>query len=73
MLKVLSGEAVRALDERAAERGVSPLLLMESAGRGAAEAIRTWEQTVVGKRVLAVCGKGGNGGDALCAVRWVGR
>lgn len=72
VLKVLSAEAVRALDARSAERGVSPLLLMESAGRGAAEAIREWEPAAARGRVLAVCGKGGNGGDALCAARWLG-
>lgn len=72
VLKVLSAEAVRTLDARSAERGVSPLLLMESAGRGAAEAIREWEPAAARGRVLAVCGTGGNGGDALCAARWLG-
>ena len=72
VLKVLSAEAARALDERSAGRGVSPLLLMESAGRGAAEAIRTWNRALAMGRVLAVCGRGGNGGDALCAARWLG-
>ncbi len=66
-------EAMRALDARAEEGGSPPLLLMESAGRGAAEAVRAWDPTVVGRRILAVCGKGGNGGDALCAARWLGR
>ncbi|MBC7169780.1 NAD(P)H-hydrate dehydratase [Candidatus Bipolaricaulota bacterium] len=73
MLKVLSTEAARALDARAAEGGVSPLLLMESAGRGAAMTVRAWDKSVVGKRILAVCGTGGNGGDALAAARWLGQ
>ncbi|MBC7220087.1 NAD(P)H-hydrate dehydratase [Candidatus Bipolaricaulota bacterium] len=73
MLKVLSMEAVRALDARAAAGGVLPLLLMESAGRGAAEAVRTWAPDLAKGRVLAVCGTGGNGGDALAAARWLGR
>ncbi len=73
VLNVFSADAVRALDERAAELGVAPLLLMESAGRGAAEAIRAWDPELAAGRVLAVCGRGGNGGDALCAARWLGR
>lgn len=72
MNKVLGADGVRALDEKAAARGALPLLLMESAGRGAAEAIRTWNAELAAGRVLAVCGTGGNGGDALCAARWLG-
>lgn len=72
MLKVLSSEAIRELDACAAHLGVAPLLLMESAGHAAARAIRLWNPDLAGKRVLAVCGKGGNGGDALSAARWLG-
>jgi len=72
VLKVFSAATMRALDGRAAELGVFPLLLMESAGRGAAEEIRAWNPELATKRVLAVCGKGGNGGDALAAARWLG-
>lgn len=72
MLPVLSGKDIRALDKKAEELGVSSLLLMESAGRGAAEEIRRWLSDVRGRRILALCGKGGNGGDALCALRYLG-
>ncbi len=72
MRPVLGTEAVRFLDREAAARGVEPLLLMESAGRGAAEAIRAWRPGLAQGRVLAVCGTGGNGGDALGAARWLG-
>lgn len=72
VLKVFSGEVIRAVDRRAEELGVSSLLLMESAGRGAAEEMRRWWPELHGKRVVAVCGRGGNGGDALCALRWLG-
>jgi len=72
VLKVFSSETMRAVDERAAELGVAPLLLMESAGRGAAEEIREWSAGLSAKRVLALCGKGGNGGDALSVARWLG-
>lgn len=72
MEPVFGAEGVRALDHGAEARGVPPLLLMESAGRGAAEAIRAWRPDLARSRVLAVCGKGGNGGDALGAARWLG-
>jgi len=72
MLRVLSSESVRDLDARSAGLGVAPLLLMESAGHGAARAIRLWNPDLAGKRVLAVCGTGGNGGDALSTARWLG-
>lgn len=72
MLPVLSPEATRELDRRAEELGVPALLLMESAGRGAAEEIRRWLLDLSGRRILAVAGKGGNGGDALCALRFLG-
>lgn len=72
VLGVFSAEAMRALDRRAEERGVSSLLLMESAGRAAAEEIRRWRPELARGRVLALCGRGGNGGDALCALRWLG-
>lgn len=72
MLPVLSAEAVRELDRRAEELGVPALLLMESAGRGAAEEIRRWLLDLKGRRILAVAGRGGNGGDALCALRFLG-
>ncbi len=72
MLSVLSGEAVRGLDRRAEELGVPALLLMESAGRSAAEEIRRWLGDLHGRRILALAGKGGNGGDALCALRFLG-
>ncbi len=72
MLSVLSGEGIKELDRRAEALGVPSLLLMESAGRGAAEELRKWLSEVRGRRILALCGKGGNGGDALCALRYLG-
>src|SRR5207244_699985 len=51
--------------------------LMENAGRGAAEAIVAWLTTATrvarGRRVVVVCGKGGNGGDGFVAARWLAR
>jgi yjeF C-terminal region, hydroxyethylthiazole kinase-related/yjeF N-terminal region len=72
MLPVLSSQAIKELDRRSEELGVPSLLLMESAGRGIAEELRKWLMDVRGRRILGLCGKGGNGGDALCALRYLG-
>ncbi|MCS7240342.1 MAG: NAD(P)H-hydrate dehydratase, partial [Candidatus Bipolaricaulota bacterium] len=72
MLPVLSSQTIRELDKRSEALGIPPLLLMESAGRGAAEEVRKWLSDVRGRKILALCGKGGNGGDALCALRYLG-
>ncbi len=72
MKPVLGAAGVRALDRRAEALGVPPLLLMESAGHSAAEAVRRWDGERSRGRVLALCGPGGNGGDALSAARWLG-
>jgi NAD(P)H-hydrate epimerase len=63
----LTRDQVRALDRRAAEEfGVPGVVLMENAGRGAAEVLLS-----LGARgpVLVCCGKGNNGGDGLVIAR----
>jgi NAD(P)H-hydrate epimerase len=69
MNRVLSREQIRALDRYAIESCRVPgLLLMENAGRGAAELI--WERIPAPcARVLVVCGVGNNGGDGLVVAR----
>lgn len=75
MIPVLSRAQMRAFDEHANERcHVPTLLLMENAGRGAADAI---EQVlsgrrpggVIGARVVVLAGSGNNGGDGLVVAR----
>ncbi len=72
MKPVLWSESVRALDAKAEELGVPGILLMESAAHGAAAAVRHWAGSVAGERVVGLCGRGGNGGDALGVLRWLG-
>ena len=67
--RVLSVAEARALDRDAVERlGLPSLLLMETAGRGVAEAARA-----MGERWVVLCGPGNNGGDGMCAARHLGR
>lgn len=63
----LSRDEVKELDRRAIEEyGVPGVVLMENAGRGAAELVRS-----LGVRgpVVVCCGKGNNGGDGFVIAR----
>lgn len=63
----LTREAVRAVDRRAIDDyGVPGVVLMENAGRGAAEVLLS--QGVRGP-ILICCGKGNNGGDGYVMAR----
>lgn len=65
---LLSREQVRRVDQRAIEAyGVPGIVLMENAGRGAAEIIR---QTCPAARgAIIACGPGNNGGDGFVIAR----
>jgi NAD(P)H-hydrate epimerase len=68
----LSRQELRALDERAArEYGLATIVLMETAGRGAAELLLAQAgATPAGLGHVAVCcGKGNNGGDGFVLAR----
>ena len=70
---VLSTEAMRAADRRTIEAfGLPGFTLMETAGRGAADAIETAFGPMAGRRVLVLAGKGNNGGDGLVVARVLG-
>src|SRR5947209_7460838 len=66
-VRPLSRDEVRSIDARAAEGlGLPTLVLMENAGRGAAEWLRS---RVGGGRVVVACGPGNNGGDGGVVAR----
>jgi NAD(P)H-hydrate epimerase len=65
----LNREQSRALDRKVIEEGGVPgVVLMENAGRGAAELLL---QLGVKGSVLVCCGKGNNGGDGFVIARWL--
>lgn len=72
MRSILNRQQIRAYDRLATERFKIPsLLLMENAGRGAADVIRNLilEADVPRPRICIVCGTGNNGGDGFVVAR----
>lgn len=64
---IVSPARMRAVDENARALGVSPLQLMESAGKALADLVRSFHADPV----LVLCGKGNNGGDGMVAARYL--
>lgn len=75
MLPLYTAEEMRRLDRHAiGELGIPGAVLMENAGRGAAEGVKALLEDLKAPRnarVAVVCGKGGNGGDGFVAARWL--
>ncbi len=69
MQLVLSPAQMRSLEERAFELGLSSLLLMEEAARGAFTLLDERLGGVKGRRLLFLIGPGNNGGDGLAMAR----
>ena len=71
MIPVLSRAQMRAFDRHAIEACHVPgVVLMENAGRGAADvASRLLGPSLAGARVVVVCGAGNNGGDGFVVAR----
>jgi NAD(P)H-hydrate epimerase len=75
---VFTAEEMRRVDERAIrDLGIPGATLMENAGAGAADAALAWlsagKRSARGRRVVIVCGKGGNGGDGFVVARRLAR
>lgn len=68
---VLSREEMRELDRYTIEQfGLSSPILMENAGRGCAEIIRS-DYLQHGDKIGVFCGQGNNGGDGFVIARWL--
>ncbi len=67
MTRAMTAEQAREIDRRAVEAcGMSSLVLMENAGRGAVDVL---ERLGIAGPVLIPCGSGNNGGDGLVMAR----
>jgi NAD(P)H-hydrate epimerase len=60
---------MRALEERAAEHGRPPAVLMEEAGLGVAQEVFVSLGAVPERKIVVLVGPGNNGGDGLVAAR----
>lgn len=70
MMRSLSRQEVRAVDRFAIDRlGVPGVVLMENAGRNAADAIEEFLGGAAGKSAAVVAGAGNNGGDGFVIAR----
>ncbi|HUH08270.1 MAG TPA: NAD(P)H-hydrate dehydratase [Egibacteraceae bacterium] len=69
MIPLYTPLQVRMMDERAFERGVAPLDLMERAAGHLARGIVGLAGAGYGLRAVLLCGNGNNGGDGLAAAR----
>lgn len=64
MFLAITAERMKKIEEKAAEVGITPLLLMENAGKAVAEAARNFGE----KAAILAC-TGNNGGDGFVAAR----
>jgi hydroxyethylthiazole kinase-like uncharacterized protein yjeF len=65
-MKIVSVEQMRELEARAErELGMSSRVLMEYAGRSAADLFRQWAGELAEKNIVLLIGPGNNGGDGL--------
>ncbi len=73
-MEILTGQQMQRADRHAIETlRIPSLLLMESAGRGVAEAVLREHPGASSLGILVLCGKGNNGGDGLVAARHLAR
>ena len=69
-MKISTVDEMRRIDKLAAETyGLDATLLMENAGRAAADVMTEVMGTSAGKTVAVLAGSGNNGGDAYAAAR----
>ena len=71
MQPVLTAAETQALDRETEARGTPVAELMERAGLAVARAAMEVAGGSYGRRAVAVCGKGNNGGDGLVAARYL--
>jgi ADP-dependent NAD(P)H-hydrate dehydratase / NAD(P)H-hydrate epimerase len=68
-MKLLTAAEIRDLDRRAIEDGIPGAVLMENAGRAAAEQVHDFFGSIWPGPVLILAGKGNNGGDGYVVAR----
>jgi len=71
-MKVATAEQMQELDRKSIETYRIPgIVLMENAGRGAAEVISDTFPDIRNKKIAIIAGKGNNGGDGFVIARYL--
>ncbi len=68
-MKVVTVDQMRQIEQRAAEIGLPPEILMENAGLAVAQETKNWLGNVKARHILILIGPGNNGGDGLVTAR----
>jgi NAD(P)H-hydrate epimerase len=71
IMKVLTAEQMRQIDQECARLGTPTSVLMENAGKAVAEETRRSLGKIEDKHILCLIGPGNNGGDGLVASRYL--
>ena len=71
MVKIVTVNQMRQIEEDCAKIGLPSNVLMENAGRAVAEEVRKILGTIDQQRILFLIGPGNNGGDGLVAARYL--
>jgi len=71
MMKIVTGDQMRRIDQECIGMGTPASVLMENAGRAVAEEIQRQLAGPGGQQVLVLSGPGNNGGDGLVAARYL--
>lgn len=66
----LTAKGMRYMDEYTIGMGIQSSVLMENAAKGIVDEVRAYSPEGDAK-ILVLCGSGNNGGDAICAARWL--
>lgn len=68
--KAITSREMMEIEEKADNMGISRLLMMENAGAGVAyNIVRMYDKDIKNCKVVAICGLGNNGGDAMVSAR----
>lgn len=68
-MKALTAAQMRDVDRRTIERGIPEIILMENAAARVVEFLDARFAPLQSHRIVVMCGKGNNGGDALAIAR----
>ncbi len=71
MVKVVTADQMRQIDQECGNIGLPTNVLMENAGKAVAEEIRQILDTINQQHILLLIGPGSNGGDGLVAARYL--